>query len=132
MLYKFDTGAERNTVFDLTEKSEWFGHCKAAGLNNMHSSTIGTILNQITNNLEFSKAVNDDKVTEAAEEPPLEGKNKKSKAKKTAPKAANGSTVSVEEVCDKFVEQTAFFEDAIVREQIFQLQTLRTITKTEF
>ena len=55
----------------------------------MHSSTIATILKQVESNLEFQG---------------------------DAKKKANGSSVTVSEVCDQFVEQTSFFEDAIVRE----------------
>lgn len=70
----------------------------------MHSSTIATILKQVESNLEFQG---------------------------DAKKKTNGSSVTVSEVCDKFVEQTSFFEDAIVREQVFQLRTTHTMCNTE-
>ena len=41
-------------------------------------------------------------------------------------------TGDINDGCDKYVEQTKFFEDAVVREQVFQLRTLQTIVNTEF
>ena len=120
MMYKFDTQTERASELDLTEKSKWFQHCKAAGLGNMHSSTIATILKQVETNLNFSvttgesAAATTTEATEATEEKP-----KTTKAKKTTAVAAKGPGVAVTEVCDKYVEQTKFFEDAVVREQVF-------------
>ena len=40
--------------------------------------------------------------------------------------------MSVSRVCDEYIRQTKFFDDPIVREQIFQLRTLQTIARTEF
>ena len=55
---------------------------------------------------------------EAQEE---ETKGKKGTKKKTTKKAASadGPSISVDEVCDTFINQAKFFENAIVREQVF-------------
>ena len=47
---------------------------------------------------------------------------KKTTKKRTSKKADSvtvGPSVDIDEVCERFVEETAFFEDSIVREQVF-------------
>ena len=68
----------------------------------MHASTIATILKQVETNLDFAE-------TEGEAAAPT------TKAKKTTSAAG----IAVSDVCNKYVEQTKFFEDAIVREQVF-------------
>ena len=80
----------------------------------MHSSTLATIIGQMENNLAFPAG-------SAAAEAPTEAKEEKKTKKKTTKKAAaaSGAELSVDAVCDEFVKQSKFFENAIVREQIF-------------
>ena len=40
--------------------------------------------------------------------------------------------MTVDEVCDTFIDQTRFFECAVVREQVFQLRALRLVTQAQF
>ena len=68
MLYKFETNSERHSELDLTERNQIFSQCKGVGLNNLHSSTIATILKQVETNLEFSKESEDTAAVDAADE----------------------------------------------------------------
>lgn len=101
----------------------------------MQSGSIATMINQIENNITF-KAVSAAKLEEPVVEEPAQteeetGKKKKvTKKKKTVSRA--GSSVSIDQVCDTFMNQTKFFENAIVREQVFQLRTVQLMAKTEF
>ena len=80
-------------------------------------------MKQIETNLSFDAASTtatiDEPIAEETEDQ-AETKGKKGK-KKAAPKkgAAAGPTVSVDQVCDTFVSQANFFENAIVRERVF-------------
>jgi len=68
MLYKFETNSERHSELDLTERNQIFSQCKGVGLNNLHSSTIATILKQVETNLEFSKESEDTAAVDADEQ----------------------------------------------------------------
>ena len=58
-MYRFpDTTSKKQ--LDLTEKSQWFNICQQAGLGNMHSGTIATILKQVEQNLTFKEAATKD------------------------------------------------------------------------
>jgi len=80
----------------------------------MHASTIATILKQVETNLGLQES---------------ESVDAKASSKKAS---SDGAQVSVKDVCDEYITQTKFFEDAIVHEQVFQLRTLHTIANTEF
>ena len=67
----------------------------------------------------------------AAEEA-SEADGKKAKKTKKSSKSADGPSVTVDQVCDTFIRQSNFFENAIVREQVFQLRALQLIAQTEF
>ena len=87
----------------------------------MHSSTVATLLKNIETNLDFTPAAADAVVDEAAETATPAKKAKKTTAKS---KAAAGS-VTVDQVCDTFLSQTQFFENNIIREQVFQLRAIK-------
>lgn len=115
MMYEFETQRAGTSTVDLAEKSTWFSQCEKLGLTNVHSSTLATIIGQMENNLAFPAG-------SAAAEAPTEAKEEKKTKKKTTKKAAaaaSGAELSVDAVCDEFVKQSKFFENAIVREQIF-------------
>ncbi len=117
---------------DLKETSQLYSTCKKAGLTNFHSSTIATIMRQVEMNLDFATAAQTPAASEElVEEPKADGKKAKKTTKKTA-SAADASAVTVDQICDTFISQANFFENAIVREQVFQLRALQLIAKTEF
>ena len=103
----------------------------------MQSGSIATMLNQIEKNIAFSAAPTAELEEPVVEEPALveevKGKKKKvTKKKKTTVSKKAVSSVSVDQVCDTFMNQTNFFENAIVREQVFQLRTVQLMAQTEF
>ena len=100
MLYQFANARVGEDKVDLTEQSQWFNQCKQAGLANMHSTTIATILRQVENNIDFAEV----EEASAPEAKPDAGKNgtKKTAAKKAA---VTGPTVELGQVCDTFMDQ---------------------------
>ena len=113
--YKFDDNSlARDLQATLSDTCQWFDQCKAAGLSNFHATTISTALREVEKNLATS--------AEPVEE-------KKTKARKT--KAAAPST-TVDSVLDTFIDQSHFFENSIVREQVFQLHALKLLTQAQF
>lgn len=89
MEYEFDRECKvrPENLFEES-KASWFTKCRQANLSKMHSSTIATVLQQVQMNLPSLEA-------EAAEEPATKG----AKGKKSA-----APTVSVQEVCDTFID----------------------------
>ena len=128
MEYKFDQKGCSHPEEILKDNSTWYTQCRAANLSKMHSTTLNTIIRQLEKNLPYSQeTLNAETVvidTIIEEEPAKKGVRGKKKA-------SSSDTVSVSTVCDIFVEQTKFFEDAIVREQVFQLRALRLATETQ-
>lgn len=128
MMYEFETQRAGANTVDLAEKSTWFSQCEKLGLTNVHSSTLATIIGQMESNLAFPAAT----AAPEAEAEATEEKKTKKKTTKKAAAAASGAELSVSAVCDEFVNQSKFFENAIVREQIFQLRALQLISQIEF
>jgi len=82
--------------------------CQTAGLTNMQSGSIATMLNQIEKNIAFSAAPAAELEEPVVEEPALveevKGKKKKvTKKKKTTVSKKAVSSVSVDQVCDTFM-----------------------------
>ena len=126
MLYKFDQGEAGQQTLDLTEKNPVYDMCKTEGLSNIQSSTVATIMRQVKQNL-----VGDESAA------PQEEKKKRGRPKKSAATPGLSSdpkevSYSVDDICNKFQEQSNFFECAIVREEVFQLRALKLLTKNEF
>ena len=129
MMYSFGDKSLRKDTISLKETSTWFTQCQKAGLPDLHSSTVATLLKNIETNLDFTPAAADAVVDEAAAETATPAK----KAKKTTAKSkAAAGSVTVDQVCDTFLSQTQFFENNIIREQVFQLRAIKLMAQNDF
>lgn len=112
-------------VDNISNGNKWFNYCKDQGLSSAFSPTIGTIMNQIDKNIKFTEP--DNTKQDEQSESDTEGTKKKRKSTKVSE-----PTVTVSELTDLFIDQTKFFEEAMVREQVFHLRSKEMVVQAEF
>ena len=115
----------------MQQGNKWVQYCEEAGVSQVNIPTIGTIVNQIEKNVQF-KAAAASADPEPEQEPAEDKPKKRTSRKKKTVTSANDGTVTVNEVTDLFIKQTAFFEDAMVREQVFNLRFKEAKARAEF
>ena len=125
MLYKFDSARDANQAgIDLIETDHWYDECRNAGLANLHSSTISNILKNVEMNVEFVQSTPKGK-SKTISEDETETKTTSGKKRKYYPRR----TTDVDNVLSIFAEQVKFFENDIIRQQIYKLKTMHLLTK---